>query len=186
MHWVSGTWAWAKHRATRSTSSTGTPIYLESSRPSTSGRQHRRRTWSLPTNTLPESSNPNCHSNLHPSSSTSSRTSERGLYRVETYTTTLPHLYCVRCDGLRSRDYHYRHFDDPIRFPAVGICSRERTGCMRAKTDPESYAPGGTPLVDICELPDNSAAAEGGIKELGLDYSRSATPVELMRTKSIG
>ncbi|KAL2845301.1 hypothetical protein BJY01DRAFT_247774 [Aspergillus pseudoustus] len=56
MHWVNGTWLWAKHRANHSTSS---PIYLEP-RPSTNTRanprtrENRPRTWSLPTYNHPQ------------------------------------------------------------------------------------------------------------------------------------
>ena len=58
------------------------------------------------------------------------------LHRVESYQ-AYPQLRCIRCGGVRSRDYHYRHFDDPTKFPSVGICSRERTRCAWAKSNPE-------------------------------------------------
>ncbi|KAL4937839.1 hypothetical protein BDV06DRAFT_226584 [Aspergillus oleicola] len=167
MHWVTGSWLWARHKSSRST---GTAIYLEHE---SSSRHNRRRTWSLPAR--PQTSE-GPHS--HPSSSTSTSTStssvsgdrdRAGLYRVETHS-YYPHLRCIRCGGVRSRDYHYRHFDDPVKYPSVGICSRERTRCARAKSDPppppapmvhefvevHGRSRRSPPLLDISELPDTS------------------------------
>ncbi|GIJ92758.1 hypothetical protein Asppvi_002036 [Aspergillus pseudoviridinutans] len=42
-------------------------------------------------------------------------------------------LRCERCRGRRSPAYHCRHWQDPVQHPAVGICSRRRTGCASAK-----------------------------------------------------
>lgn len=148
---------------TRASRSTGTAIYLENER---STRHTRRRTWSLPTRPGDASE-----------TSTISDRGEGGgahLHRVESYQ-AYPQLRCIRCGGVRSRDYHYRHFDDPEKYPSVGICSRERTRCVWAKSNPEpelmkmaDKAVTGTrsatvsravqaPLLDIHELPDTSA-----------------------------
>ncbi|KAL3459005.1 hypothetical protein BJX64DRAFT_265578 [Aspergillus heterothallicus] len=159
MHWVSGTWLWAKHRANRSISN---PIYLErepqtGTNPRT--RANRPRTWSLPTY------NPQAGTHRHPSvsgsatpsgprsrSDSSVTSSSRGtqthpgtgaglrLHRTESYCSAAaaaaagpPCLRCIRCGGYRSRTYHYLHFDDPMSYPERGICSRERTNCARVK-----------------------------------------------------
>ena len=42
-------------------------------------------------------------------------------------------LRCQRCGGMRSRTYHCRHYHDPIAYPAIGVCSRRRTGCANTK-----------------------------------------------------
>ncbi|KAL4925226.1 uncharacterized protein BDV17DRAFT_294620 [Aspergillus undulatus] len=164
MHWISGTWLWARHKSSRSTE---TGIYLERE---SGSRQNRRRTWSLPPR--PQTAEPS-ESSTSTSTSSSSIIS-RGLYRTESHN-YYPHLRCIRCGGVRSRDYHYRHFDDPVKYPSVGICSRERTRCARAKSDPppppapmvheyvEVHGDGQAraPLWDICELPDTSASLDG-------------------------
>ncbi|KAL6236538.1 hypothetical protein BDW75DRAFT_250077 [Aspergillus navahoensis] len=204
MHWVSGTWLWAKHKASRSTSS-GTPISLERSE-STSDHRNRPRTWSLPTNPPDDSSNfsfstsssrsRGCsysHSHGHGHGRTHSR------HRTEAYNEAqynkrmaVAQLRCIRCGGLRSREYHYRHFDDPVKYPSVGICSRQRTRCARAKSDPVPLAapdPPATavaPVFNIPELPDTStsrpmtASAE---VEPDRYYGLSTN---LMRMKSLG
>lgn len=42
-------------------------------------------------------------------------------------------LRCSRCHGRRSPSYHRRHQYDPGISPAIGICTRRRTGCAAAK-----------------------------------------------------
>ncbi|OJJ07384.1 hypothetical protein ASPVEDRAFT_56785 [Aspergillus versicolor CBS 583.65] len=122
MHWMSGTLFWAKHK-TRASRSTGTAIYLENER---NTRHNRRRTWSLPPRPCDASE----------TSTISDRGDIQHLHRVESCQ-GYPQLRCIRCGGVRSRDYHARHFDDPVKNPSVGICSRERTRCAWAKSNPE-------------------------------------------------
>ncbi|KAL4971798.1 hypothetical protein BDW66DRAFT_163419 [Aspergillus desertorum] len=204
MHWVSGTWLWAKHKASRSTS-LGTPTYVEQAK-STSERRNRPRTWSLPTNPPDDSSNlsfPTSSSLSRGSSYSHSHGQDHGrthsLQRVETYSwaqynnpMAAAQLRCIRCGGLRSRDYHYRHFDDPVRYPSVGICSRQRTRCARAKSDPEPLAsmdPPATavaPVFDIPELADTSTSrpmTAAGEVEPDRYYGLSTN---LMKMKSLG
>ncbi|KAL4783579.1 hypothetical protein BJX76DRAFT_357844 [Aspergillus varians] len=149
MHWVSGTWLWAKHRSSRST---GNTIHLERE-PSTETRHNRPRTWSLPTSKSSDESD-------------TSTISQRSLQRTESWN-IYPYLRCIRCGRLRSREYHYRHFEDPVKYPSIGICHRERTRCARAMSDPEpekkpEKEPEKEPelepqhLLDIYELPDTS------------------------------
>ncbi|KAL4812415.1 hypothetical protein BDW67DRAFT_193657 [Aspergillus spinulosporus] len=199
MHWVSGTWLWAKHKASRSTSS-GTPIYLEQSK-CTSERRNRPRTWSLPTNAPDDSSTASSRSrgSSYSQGYGYGHGHTHSLHRVETYNQAqynnpmaVAQLRCIRCGGLRSREYHYRHFDDPVKYPSVGICSRERTRCARAKSDPVPLAamdPPATavaPVFDIPELPDTSTSrpmtASGEI-EPDRYYGLSTN---LMKIKSLG
>ncbi|KAL4736903.1 hypothetical protein BDV11DRAFT_207236 [Aspergillus similis] len=199
MHWVSGTWLWAKHKASRSTSS-GTPIYLERSN-STSERRNRPRTWSLPTNPPDDSSTASSRSrgSSYSQSHGHGHGHTHSLHRVETYNQVqynnpmaLAQLRCIRCGGLRSRDYHYRHFDDPVKYPSVGICSRQRTRCARAKSDPVPLAamdPPATavaPVFDIPELPDTSTSRPMTASE-GLEPDRYyGLSTNLMKMKSLG
>lgn len=63
-------------------------------------------------------------------------------------------LRCHRCGGMRSRTYHWRHYHDPIAYPAIGVCSRRRTGCANAKMLKErSTVDSGTMECLIAELP---------------------------------
>jgi hypothetical protein len=62
-------------------------------------------------------------------------------------------LRCERCRGRRSPAYHCRHWQDPIRHPAVGICSRRRTGCASYK---ESVQRVGR-IEQLGELPDSGS-----------------------------
>ena len=63
-------------------------------------------------------------------------------------------LRCQRCGGMRSRTYHCRHYHDPIAYPAIGVCSRRRTGCANAKMLKErSTVDSGTMECSIAELP---------------------------------
>ncbi|KAL5042416.1 hypothetical protein BDW71DRAFT_217015 [Aspergillus fruticulosus] len=204
MHWVSGTWLWAKHKASRSTSS-GTTICLERSK-STGERRDRPRTWSLPSNPPDDSSNFSFSTSSSRSrgssySQTHGQTHRHthSLHRVETYNQAqcnnpmaVAQLRCIRCGGLRSREYHYRHFDDPVRYPSVGICSRQRTRCARAKSDPvpraamDPPATAEAPVFDIPELPDTSTSrpmtASGEI-DPDRYYGLSTN---LMKMKSLG
>lgn len=126
---------------TRASRSTGTAIYLEKER---NPRHNRRRTWSLPTRPG--------------DASETSTISDRGdtqhlqLHRVESCQ-AYPQLRCIRCGGVRSRDYHYRHFDDPAKYPSVGICSRERTRCAWAKSNPEP---------ELLKMADTRAVVQAG------------------------
>ncbi|KAL2850047.1 hypothetical protein BJX68DRAFT_255286 [Aspergillus pseudodeflectus] len=162
MHWVDGTWLWAKHRATRSTSN---PIHLERE-PNTSAsasssartRANRPRTWSLPTyqplegghrrfgSTSTPPSGPRSRSDSSVTSSSRGTQTGAGLHnhlpaplqlsRMESCSAACgsrPYLLCIRCGRYRSRTYHYLHFDDPVMYPERGICSRERTLCARVK-----------------------------------------------------
>ncbi|CEL07049.1 hypothetical protein ASPCAL10214 [Aspergillus calidoustus] len=63
-------------------------------------------------------------------------------------------LRCQRCGGTRSRTYHCRHFRDPIASPAIGVCSRRRTGCADANTPKERNA-GSSDTMErsVAELP---------------------------------
>ena len=63
-------------------------------------------------------------------------------------------LRCQRCGGMRSRTYHCRHYHDPIAYPAIGVCSRRRTGCANTKRLKEwSTMDSGTMDRSIAELP---------------------------------
>ncbi|GKZ98233.1 hypothetical protein AnigIFM59636_002466 [Aspergillus niger] len=63
-------------------------------------------------------------------------------------------LRCQRCGGTRSRTYHWRHYHDPVAYPAIGVCSRRRTGCAHMKTQKEqSTVDKGTMGRSIAELP---------------------------------
>ncbi|KAL2840005.1 hypothetical protein BJX68DRAFT_258670 [Aspergillus pseudodeflectus] len=63
-------------------------------------------------------------------------------------------LRCKRCGGTRSRTYHCRHSRDPIAYPAIGVCSRRRTGCANTKMLKQpSTVDGGTTDRSIAELP---------------------------------
>jgi hypothetical protein len=62
-------------------------------------------------------------------------------------------LRCQRCGGTRSRTYHCRHFRDPIASPAIGVCSRRRTGCASTKMKERSTVDGDTMDRSIAELP---------------------------------
>ncbi|OJJ52288.1 hypothetical protein ASPSYDRAFT_52204, partial [Aspergillus sydowii CBS 593.65] len=63
-------------------------------------------------------------------------------------------LRCQRCGGMRSRTYHCRHYHDSIAYPAIGVCSRRRTGCANAKMPGErSTVDSGTMERSIAELP---------------------------------
>jgi hypothetical protein len=63
-------------------------------------------------------------------------------------------LRCQRCGGRRSRSYHCRHYRDPIAYPAIGVCSRRRTGCAPTKILKEqSTVDKGTMEHSIAELP---------------------------------
>ncbi|OJJ51994.1 hypothetical protein ASPSYDRAFT_724134 [Aspergillus sydowii CBS 593.65] len=63
-------------------------------------------------------------------------------------------LRCQRCGGMRSRTYHWRQYHDPIAYPAIGVCSRRRTGCANAKMLQErSTVDSGTMECSIAELP---------------------------------
>jgi hypothetical protein len=63
-------------------------------------------------------------------------------------------LRCQRCCGTRSRTYHCRHCRDPIAYPAIGVCSRRRTGCANAKIlKQRSTVDGDTMDRSIAELP---------------------------------
>ena len=42
-------------------------------------------------------------------------------------------LRCQRCGGTRSRSYHCLHYHEPRAYPAMGVCSRRRTGCADTK-----------------------------------------------------
>ena len=186
-------------RASRSTSS-GAPIYLEQSK-GTSERRNRSRTWSLPTNPPDDSSTASSRSrgSSYSQSHGYGHGHTHSLHRVETYNQAqynnplaVAQLRCIRCGGLRSRGYHYRHFDDPVKYPSVGICSRQRTRCARAKSDPVPLAamdPPATavaPVFDIPELPDTSTSrpktASGEI-EPDRYYGLSTN---LMKIKSLG
>ncbi|RDW68747.1 uncharacterized protein DSM5745_08507 [Aspergillus mulundensis] len=215
MHWVSGTWLWAKHRA-RSTSS-GTPIYLERT-PSTDDRRNRRRTWSLPTNPPDDSSNSSAstgsrsrgsstsHGSTHAHSQHySSRRHSHAHAHTHTHTynydanpnhnpnlLAVAQLRCIRCGGLRSREYHYLHFDDPIAYPSIGICSRRKTRCARAKSDPvplgQPPATAVAPCFDIPELADTSPAMARPVTA-GADPEKEryyGLSMNLMRMKSLG
>jgi hypothetical protein len=187
------------NRASRSTSS-GTPIYLEQSK-STSERRSRPRTWSLPTNPPDDSSTASSRSrgSSYSQSHGYGHGHTHSLHRVETYNQAqynnpmaVTQLRCIRCGGLRSREYHYRHFNDPVKYPSVGICSRQRTRCARAKSDPVPLAamdPPATavaPVFNIPELPDTSTSrpmtASGEI-EPDRYYGLSTN---LMKIKSLG
>ncbi|GLA44625.1 hypothetical protein AnigIFM63309_004389 [Aspergillus niger] len=63
-------------------------------------------------------------------------------------------LWCQRCGGTRSRTYHWRHCHDPVAYPAIGICSRSRTGCAHTKTQKEPSPVDHGPMErSIAELP---------------------------------
>ncbi|KAL2825827.1 hypothetical protein BDW59DRAFT_172192 [Aspergillus cavernicola] len=63
-------------------------------------------------------------------------------------------LRCQHCGGTRSRTYHCRHFRDPIVYPAIGVCSRCRTGCANTKMLKEqSTVDGGSMDCSIADLP---------------------------------
>ncbi|KAL4759414.1 uncharacterized protein BDW70DRAFT_161702 [Aspergillus foveolatus] len=194
MHWVSGTWLWAKHKASRSTSS-GAPIYFEQPK-GTSERRNRPRTWSLPTNPPDDSSTASSRSrgSSYSQSHGYGHGHTHSVHRVETYSQAqynnpmaVAQLRCIRCGGLRSREYHYRHFDDPVKYPSVGICSRQRTRCARAKSaamDPPATAV--APVCDIPELPDTSTSRpKTASGEIDPDryYGLSTN---LMKIKSLG
>ncbi|KAL4902051.1 hypothetical protein BDW74DRAFT_181209 [Aspergillus multicolor] len=229
MHWVSGTWLWAKNRAR--SSSSGTPIYLERT-PSTDqyDRRNRARTWSLPTNAPDDSSNSSAstgsrsrssttshgsnpaYSQHHPHHHTSRRHSHAHAHpHVHTHTynfdanpnhnpnlLAVAQLRCIRCGGLRSREYHYLHFDDPITYPSIGICSRRKTRCARAKSDPvpmgldlnQPPATAVAPCFDIPELADTSMPSTmGRPATAGADPEKEryyGLSVNLMRMKSLG
>jgi hypothetical protein len=59
-------------------------------------------------------------------------------------------LRCMICHGNRSPRYLRRHSSDPIRFPAVGICSRRRTKC---KLYQSRWSASTVDLLAIPELP---------------------------------
>ncbi|KAL2783621.1 hypothetical protein BJX66DRAFT_120097 [Aspergillus keveii] len=70
-------------------------------------------------------------------------------------------LRCQRCGGMRSRTYHYQHFRDPIAYPAIGVCSRCRTGCANTKMlEERSTMDGGTMDRSIAELPGRGHALD--------------------------
>ncbi|OJJ52133.1 hypothetical protein ASPSYDRAFT_52341 [Aspergillus sydowii CBS 593.65] len=63
-------------------------------------------------------------------------------------------LRCQLCGDMRSQTYHWRHYHDPIAYPAIGVCSRCRTGCANAKMLKEqSTVDSGTMERSIAELP---------------------------------
>lgn len=62
-------------------------------------------------------------------------------------------LRCQHCGGRRSRAYHYRHYHDPIAYPAIGVCSRRRTGCDTKMLKEQSTVESGTMECSIVELP---------------------------------
>jgi hypothetical protein len=62
-------------------------------------------------------------------------------------------LRCQRCGGVRSRTYHCRHFRDPVAYPAIGVCSRRRTGCANRMLKERSTVDGGTMYRSTAELP---------------------------------
>lgn len=74
---------------------------------------------------------------------------------------TVVELRCERCRCRRSPAYHYRHWQDPGRNPAMGICSRRRTGCASAK---EIIQRGGR-IQKLAELPDSGSIRGQGPKD---------------------
>ncbi|KAL4879653.1 hypothetical protein BJY04DRAFT_219992 [Aspergillus karnatakaensis] len=164
MHWMSGTWLWAKHRASRSLDHTTTininihpdldqDALFRHSTNSTSTPHTRTRAWSL------QSSAPSTSTSASASATTTRTRSTSNTSAFSTSTTshvrpsshlhrTLSHphrpeitpqlhLRCARCNGYRSRGYHQRHFQDPAMYPSIGICSRAKTGCLGFKADAE-------------------------------------------------
>jgi hypothetical protein len=70
---------------------------------------------------------------------------ENTLFNVAPRTTGV--LRCIRCHRRRSKDYHWKHWHNPVLNPASGICSRKRTKCAEIRA--QTYADNRTVVYEL-------------------------------------